>query len=240
MYQPFLQHLKQELDARFQLQSLAIPEGLAYNKMHKGDKQATIQSWAFESEDFRKIRYTYIDAGEQAQVFNGVLYPRYNYDLPLLGIDLLAFGNKKFLVVIDIQPLYREAGYLTKYIEPMRPIYDSYQDLIQKLEMRFYDSNVYFSKYLIFARTEPEMIQTRVFGAYQDYLNLYLNMLQNAKQTKDFADPVKIAQAHQDYDQYSAERDPAVGLFTTYFGKEWAERFVYEFLFDLATVPTPV
>ncbi|MEO0988042.1 MAG: dihydrobiliverdin:ferredoxin oxidoreductase, partial [Cyanobacteria bacterium J06639_14] len=39
-------------------------------------------------------------------------------------------------------------------------------------------------------------------------------------------------QAQKDYDQYSAERDPASGLFSSYFGHEWSERFLHEFLFE--------
>ncbi|WP_287128628.1 15,16-dihydrobiliverdin:ferredoxin oxidoreductase [Candidatus Cyanaurora vandensis] len=240
MYRPFLTHLEQELNRRFTLEPLPIPEGLAYNHTARAGKEATIQSWAYSSPDFRKIRYTYIDAGDQAQVFNGVLYPHYHYDLPVLGLDLLAFGNKKFLTVIDIQPLYQDVDYQARYVAPMQPIYERYGDLAQKFEMRFYDANIYFSKYLLFARTEPELIQTRVFAAYQDYLALYLEMLETARATGRRADPAQIQQAHRDYDQYSAERDPAIGLFTTYWGKEWAERFVYDFLFDLAVVPAPI
>ena len=38
------------------------------------------------------------------------------------------------------------------------------------------------------------------------------------------------------YDQYSAEKDPAAALFAANWGNEWAESFVYDFLFDKATV----
>jgi 15,16-dihydrobiliverdin:ferredoxin oxidoreductase len=33
------------------------------------------------------------------------------------------------------------------------------------------------------------------------------------------------------YDVYSAERDPAHGLFTSHYGKDWSDRFLHEFLF---------
>ena len=36
------------------------------------------------------------------------------------------------------------------------------------------------------------------------------------------------------YDVYSAEKDPAVGLFDAYFGKSWSEEFVHSFLFGLS------
>lgn len=43
---------------------------------------------------------------------------------------------------------------------------------------------------------------------------------------------------HQDYDQYSAEKDPAVGLFMSYWGKPWALKFTHEFLFSLYQPPS--
>jgi Ferredoxin-dependent bilin reductase len=40
------------------------------------------------------------------------------------------------------------------------------------------------------------------------------------------------------YDVYSALKDPAVGLFDTYFGKEWSADFVHKFLFELSSAPS--
>ena len=67
-----------------------------------------------------------------------------------IGIDFLAFGQKKILVVLDFQPLFRDEAYLEKYIAPMRPIRDRYNELAQNLEMKFYDANQYFSKNILF------------------------------------------------------------------------------------------
>ena len=36
------------------------------------------------------------------------------------------------------------------------------------------------------------------------------------------------------YDSYSSVRDPAMALFTKMFGEAWAQRYVFDFLFDLA------
>ena len=43
-----------------------------------------------------------------------------------------------------------------------------------------------------------------------------------------------VLASHAAYDTYSADRDPAVGLFATMFGKEWADEFVHDFLFSLS------
>ncbi len=235
MFQPFQVYLEDELFNRFDLRSRSIPAGLESNVSDRGKNQATIQSWCYQCPQLRKIRYTYIDAGETAQVFNSVIYPSHNYDIPLLGIDFLSFGKKKILVVLDFQPLFRDSAYQEKYIEPMRPIRDKYNELAQNLEMKFYDANQYFSKYLLFAKTDADTVVKRLFPAYQEYIQLYWQMLDRAEPLSDPEDVQRIVKAQQDYDQYSAERDPAHGLFSSYFGAEWAERFLYDFLFEDAS-----
>ena len=48
---------------------------------------------------------TYFDAGSKVQVFNSLWYPRYHLDAPVLGVDLMCFGNRAVLAVVDCQPL---------------------------------------------------------------------------------------------------------------------------------------
>jgi 15,16-dihydrobiliverdin:ferredoxin oxidoreductase len=239
MYQAFLEYLEKELFTRFELRPRSIATGLEYKLSDRGKNPATIKSWCYQCPQLRKIRYTYIDAGESAQIFNSVIYPAHHYDLPLLGIDFLTFGNKKNLVVLDFQPLFQDEAYLQKYIEPMRSVKNKYADLAQDLEMKFYDANRYFSKNLLFAKTDLESIQNRLFPAYQKYLQLYWQLLEQAEPLSTPEEIERIFQAQRDYDQYSAERDPAHGLFSSYFGHEWANRFLYEFLFEDA-VPLAV
>ena len=232
MYKPFLEHLEQSLLQKFTLQKSPIPAGLDYKVSDRGKNPATIQSWCYQCPEFRKIRYTYIDAGASAQILNSVIYPSHHYELPLLGIDFLSFGQVKNLIVMDFQPLFQDEAYLTRYIHPLKALHDQYPDLAQDLEMKFYDSNQYFSKYLLFAKTDPETVRTRVFEAFKDYLKLYWQMLDDATPLTDPEDIQRIVKAQKDYDQYSADRDPASGLFSSYFGHEWSERFLYGFLFE--------
>jgi len=239
MFKPFQEFLEKELFGRFVLESRPIPSGLESVVSERGKNPATIQSWCYQCPELRKIRYTYIDAGETAQIFNSVIYPNYNYDLPLLGIDFLAFGQKKILVVLDFQPLFRDRAYIDKYIGPMSAIKDKYKDLTQDLEMKFYDANQYFSNNLLFAKTDAETVVTRLFPAYQEYVQLYWQMLEQASPLNTPEEMQQIVKAQKDYDQYSAERDPASGLFGSYFGHEWSDRFLYEFLFEDA-VPLAV
>ena len=78
--------------------------------------------------------------------------------------------------------------------------------------------------------------QTRLGQRYslhfKDYLSLYWQLLNAAAPLTIPAEIDRIAQAQRDYDQYSAERDPASGLFSSYFGHDWSEQFLYGFLFE--------
>ncbi len=235
MFAPFKEYLEEELFKHFDLRSRSIPAGLESNMSKRGKNPATIQSWCYQCEQIRKARYSYIDAGETAQVFNSVIYPGHQYDIPLLGVDFLSFGKKKILVVMDFQPLFRDRAYLDKYIEPMKDIRDKYNELAQDLEMKFYDANQYFSKYLLFAKLDSETVVNSLFPAFQEYLALYWQMLAEAKPLTKPEEIKRIVEAQKQYDQYSAERDPAHGLFSSYFGAEWSEKFLYEFLFEDAS-----
>jgi 15,16-dihydrobiliverdin:ferredoxin oxidoreductase len=111
---------------------------------------------------------------------------------------------------------------------------------VQNLEMKFYDANQYFSKNLLFAKTDAETVVNEVFPAYQEYVQLYLQILQQATPLRTPEEIQRIVKAQKEYDQYSAERYPASGLFGSYFGHEWSERFLYEFLFeDAVTLAVP-
>lgn len=234
MYRPFLAHLENSLSQRFDLTPRPIPEGLESNISERGRNPATIRSWCYQCKELRKARYTYIDAGKSAQIFNSVIYPGYQYDLPLLGIDFLSFGSVKNLIVMDFQPLFQDETYQQKYIAPLKDLHNKYPDLSQNLEMKFYDANQYFSKYLLFAKTDVETVKTRALEAFKDYLKLYWEMMDAAVPQTDAESIARITKAQKDYDQYSAERDPASGLFSSYFGHDWSEKFLYGFLFEEA------
>lgn len=203
------------------------------------EKKARIVSNCFQSDEYRKIRMTYYDAGDNTQVFNSVFYPRPEYNLPVLGIDLLAFNRKKYLAIVDFQPLYEEGedGHETKFEHLLQPIRNKYESLQGKMSSKFYDETQFFSKQMLFARfEESEVVMRDLLPAFQGYVETHLNLF---KQTMPKVSQVpKIVERQKAYDTYSAQRDPATGLFAAMFGSEWADTFVYDFLFSTSERPS--
>jgi 15,16-dihydrobiliverdin:ferredoxin oxidoreductase len=198
------------------------------------DKKARMVNLCLSSDEYRKIRLTYYDAGDNTQVFNSVWYPDPKYNLPVLGIDLLAFNRKKYLAIVDFQPLHEnEEDHAATYEEILAPIKDKYESLKGRMSSKFYDETQFFSQQMLFARFEDEEVVGRdLLPAFQSYVQTHLNLIRDTEPKPSEVDFVMKRQ--KAYDTYSAERDPATGLFTAMFGGEWAQDFVHDFLFSMS------
>jgi len=202
------------------------------------DKKARIVNLCLSSKEYRKIRLTYYDAGDNTQVFNAVLYPDPAYNLPVLGIDLLAFNRKKYLAIVDFQPLHQdESKHDLEFSHILQPIKESYDNLKGRMSSKFYDETQFFSEQMLFSRFEDESIITNeLFPAFQQYVQTHLDLIRQCD-GGDASQKPQVLERQQAYDRYSAERDPATGLFTAMFGQDWAMGFVHDFLFSMSEKP---
>ena len=186
----------------------------------------------FHNDKFRKVRLTYFDAGDNVQVFNSLWYPSFEYDIPLLGMDLISLGKGRILSVIDFQPLHPTNEYSGKYISHLTPIRNKYPDLQGTLSGKIYDDTSFFSKNMLFGRfTDESKLTPVVLPAFTDYLREYVALMDRAVPDSRPESMAVVKQRQTAYDEYSALKDPAVGLFDAYFGKEWSASFVHDFLF---------
>lgn len=195
-----------------------------------------------ESEDFRKIRFTYMDGGKSVQVFNSVWYPRHDTDAPLLGIDLLLFGGHRMLAVVDFQPLSHEPEYKAKYIDALTCIKAKYPALCEQISNRYYEDTRWFSENMLFGRFQDiSQIQSTLMPAFKEYLHVYTNMVRSSRQKQqgrssgeeEQVSEEYVKERHRDYDEYNMIRDPAGKLFESYFGKDFAHEML-SFLFESA------
>lgn len=137
--------------------------------------------------------------------------------------------------MIDLQPLYPTQEYSDRYIEQLTPIRDKYPDLQGVLSGKIYDDTSFFSKNMLFGRfTDESKLSSVVQPAFEEYLEAFLSLMDTAKPNSSMAFQEAVEQRQREYDIYSALKDPAVGLFDAYFGKEWSSVFVHDFLFSLS------
>lgn len=209
-------------------------DDVAYNENKK--KCARIVNQCYASDEYRKIRMTYYDAGDSIQVFNSVWYPDSKYNLPILGIDMLSFNRTKYMTIVDFQPIHGdENDHATPYEHILKPIREQYDDLKGHMSTKFYDETQFFSNEMLFARfKDDKIVEKDVFPAFQAYVKAHVDLVHSTKPLTQHHEVKAVYERHRAYDTYSADRDPAVGLFAAMFGSQWATDFVHGFLFSLS------
>jgi 15,16-dihydrobiliverdin:ferredoxin oxidoreductase len=229
MFDPFLQELHAGIESRGG-RLAPVPEGL---EQKKSDKQnSEIRSWLWDVPGFRRWRVTRLDAGDSLQVLNSVAYPAATLDHPLLGIDLLWFGaRQKLVAVLDFQPLSQDPSYFERHYSGLKNLHAQFPDLSGEETMRSFDPNQYFSPWLLFCRGGADQAQSSLPKAFTPFLTAYWQLHDQAAQAKSPMTTEDVINLQKAYDVYSAERDPAHGLFTSHYGKDWSDRFLHEFLF---------
>jgi len=246
LYMPFWNRQLQFMEDNLtNLRRVPVEEELSYRENE--DATARIVNFCYASDEYRKIRMTYYDAGDKTQVFNSLWYPDPKYDAPVVGIDLLAFNRRpddsgpsiqgKYLSVIDFQPIHDDDSNsgtsMTKFSSALGNIRDDYPSLQGKMSARFYDETRHFSSGMVFGRCDTEdFVDEELFPAFERSMQSHLDLLRSMSSGVDNTKSVLNGQAA--YDSYSSVRDPAMALFTKMFGEAWAQRYVFDFLFDLA------
>ncbi|MBE9115649.1 phycoerythrobilin:ferredoxin oxidoreductase [Lusitaniella coriacea LEGE 07157] len=238
LYQPFLDYAIATLQQRLDLNPYPIPPGFERKEgtMGKGKRQEDVltTSHAFKSPKLRQIRAAHVQGGASLQVLNFVIFPELNYDLPFFGADLVTLPGGH-LIALDMQPLFRDdPTYQTKYTEPILPIFRAHQQHLTWGGDFPEEAQPFFSPAFLWTRPqETEVVETRVFEAFKDYLNAYLDFVAQAEPISHTQETKQILQAQRRYLDYRAEKDPARGMFTRLYGSEWTEEYIHGFLFDL-------
>ncbi len=233
VFDPFLEELHQSLLARGGL-PLQVNQDFQEHSSIKGD--AVIRSWLWNVPGYRRWRVTRLDGAEKLQVLNSVAYPEYCSDMPLMGIDLLWFGIRKQLVaVLDFQPLVQEQAYFDRYFQGLKTLNSRFPELSRETNMRSFDPNRYFSPWLLFCKDGSGEAVKSLPIAFKEFLDCYWKLQKISSLDLSQIPAEEVKQLQIEYDVYSVDRDPAHGLFSSYFGKSWSHRFLHEFLFPASS-----
>lgn len=238
LYQPFLDWAIAQLQDALDLSPYPIPEGFESKSAitGKGKRQAEVitTSYGYQSPKLRQIRAAHVQGGNALQVLNFVIFPQLTYDLPFFGADLVTLPGGH-LIAIDMQPLFRDdLAYQAKYTEPILPIFNHYQTHLPWGGDFPEEAQPFFSPAFLWTRPQAtEAVETHVFDAFKAYLQAYLTFVDEAEPITTPQDLARIEQAQLRYLRYRAEKDPARGMLTRFYGPEWTEEYIHGFLFDL-------
>ena len=217
---------------------------------------------ANEEELMERIRITFVSGGTIAHCLNVHCTPRRAFQ-PSFGADVLNFGNgKNVLVGIDFHPnsidtsddrssntrksRRSSSSSLAKRIA--REIKDKYGEKLNATtpSEKFYeDTSGYFSEEMFFARPsftsekgKEENFQL-VLECFEAYLRGYVEILKEERGAEvEEEETTEVKEAFRrrlaEHDKWQIERDPAIKMFSKWYGEEWANAYASEVLFPLA------
>ena len=241
IYEPFLAKAIALLEQHLDISPYPIPDGFEQKSAitGKGKRAATVTTTSYGSKapKLRQIRAAHVQGGAALQVLNFVIFPELNYDLPFFGADLVTLPGGH-LIAIDMQPLFQTETYQAKYSAPIMDMFKRYQKDLPWGGDFPEEAQAFFSPAFLWTRPEKTSdVETHVFNAFQDYLAAYIEFVEQAEPIADHKKLEAIKQSQLSYARYRAEKDPARGMLTRFYGPEWTEAYIHGFLFDLEKDP---
>jgi len=204
-------------------------------------------------------------------VLNLVLFPDTQLPLPVLGMDLVSLPGNNHLIAIDFQPIIsfdnskgnddgdNDNGsdidsplfppQFAKYEQRIKRLHEKH--VLEQIEILPWGGDIpkeaerFFSRYALWTRLKGEgallTIQSKVYDAFCDYLDLYLEIMSEARDLdenvnvseKSNFDLDEIQQGHTDYLNYRRDNDPARPMLTRLYGENYTEELISEVLFKL-------
>ena len=151
-------------------------------------------------------------SSNNSSIYNNILYPKTGSNLPCFGMDLMAFNEKRVIVVFDFQ-------------HPVENHLLSFDDLPKaEKEYRFFEMGNHFSENIFVRYCKMDEVDKHL-DMFKTYLTKYKDMLEYEKPTGNDTG------VYKDFDAYMTRLDPVSGYLKGKFGKEKAESLVNDFLF---------
>lgn len=172
----------------------------------------TSKAWSCSSAGFYRARSCIFEATGKFRAETLVIYPCVGHFLPVFGCEYIELPSRS-LAVIDFHPI---GGNL----EPINEfLYAEADRTVEKSTV--YDLSEFFSHKMWHVRGGKE-----VYGPFKEaserYIEQYYKMLRK--------NPLNEVD-HASYNAYMGQNDPAHGILKAYFGKEFADDYIREFLF---------
>jgi len=231
MYEKYDSYTRETLAQSFQLKPYPVKQ--EYQKIHPWKALKLFKTFieSQEGEKFKRVNTLDATIGLFMKMYTLLILPNYNYNLPMLSVDIIFIGGKRVFVIEIIDPARIKDENLETHYEKMRalkPRVDSLEKM--KVEMEWAENVVTdFSIHRRAERTHDELL----FEIYKSYLGTYIEMAKNAQPlSPDLSQ--KVQQGMEWYvTTLLAKGGPAVNVFKTLLGPEKQKEYIRTVMFGV-------
>ena len=239
-WQPFFNELYDQLSI-FNLESYPVGDDFLYKESQiisqKETSRIITSTWACKMDKIRQVRMACIKGSKSISVMNLVISPFNNYDLPFFGADFVTLPNGH-LLALDLQPALKNDRIHTQDVwSRLIPLHSKWQSLLPSGGDIPTEAKSFFSPGFLWTRLplnaeSDKIIMDILMPAFREYLLLYIELMKNAEEVSEQR-ALKILEGQKCYMQYRSQKDPARGMLSRFYGKEWTEEYIQKVLFNL-------
>jgi 15,16-dihydrobiliverdin:ferredoxin oxidoreductase len=228
----FNEILIETLQQHFNIKQDELPEEFAHKRIEQDGGLIEQRSSLYTFDKSPAIRVGAFNAENFVYVRNATIWPGDDYDYPVLVYDS-AETTRWLFMLLDLHPLRKDKFYRKQYVEPMAAIKEKYKNIPKvkgaRTKMREWTEQ-YTSGHAFYLRC-PKEYEGRVEQGFREYLDFYIKKVKVAVPIVDLQLRTDVLAFKKEFKNIYAENDPGGGPYKTFFGKEWTERFLHEFLF---------
>lgn len=224
--------LFEEMNSVFELKPLPLELDFQVKHSTEKSKGAVIKSEYLGCTKTGGIRMGKMNYGDSMTVNFGSIPPGKAYNFPILGFTFV-YASKFLIAVLDLHPISKDTEYMKKYIEPLIPLSKKYAYIPQSEGGRSEThewAKRYDSGYSLYRWCDGKYLPD-IEKAFTDYLHVFCDCIKRAEPVVDQEMLAMKEKYMEDYRYDYAYKDPGSSPLKSYFGEEWGERFMNEFLF---------
>ena len=205
------------------------PADLGYIEGSLEGERLTIQNYCYQTPQFRKLHLELARIGKNLDILHCVMFPRPNFRLPILGIDIVAGRGQISAAIVDLSPVSRDRTLPNPYptqLDSLPPVSFS-----QPRELPAWGK--IFSDYCVFVRPVTPEEETAFLDRVTQYLSIHCELANKAEPVGSIEEEAAILAGQQHYCLKQQQNDKTRRVLENAFGVEWADRYVRTMLFDV-------
>jgi phycocyanobilin:ferredoxin oxidoreductase len=224
---PLIQSLSESVlrswGEHFIVKEKEIPEEFQKIEYLSDSDQVYIENHVWETEKFRKIHLEVAQIKSGLDILHINMYPRYDYDIPIFGCDIVASSKSVGAAIVDISSIRGDRSLPEKY--DILKIVDTDFEKNKKMP----EWGDVFSQYCVFVSPLEEEYEKFVNVAFT-YLNYYC-AISNIT-ISDSSSYNENYEGHKFYCEKQRLNNKTRKVLKNIFGKEFADKYIEEMLFD--------
>lgn len=188
-------------------------------------KNAKMYNFYFKNSMFRKIRFSCFKSDDK-QIFSSVWYPSYDYECPILSIDMINYNQNKSLFLTNLYEIYNKSEYYNDYIKEFVEIKNKYSELSETPSENIVKYNNVFKNSILFSSNcDDNLFQNEIIDVLCKYFNNYFLLFRKRPVNRQH-----IEEKHYEYNKIRMYTNLDFFI-KDYFDDEWYKFLLYEYYY---------